>query len=1009
MLDDAETRLFVRFRDDADVGALGQLYDQTAVELLRVAMHMVREPARAEDLVQQTFLAAIEAAARFDATRRVRAWLLGILANLARKLQRDEARVPLRAGESPADPIDVAAAEEFSGQVDAAIDTLPEVYQPVLVLHLKHGMIAAEIAHALRRPPGTVRTQLMRALELLKKALPASFALSFGGLMLPMRGLAAARAVVLTHAAHHVATLTAAGATITSGSAGVGTLLLGGATLMKKLIVAAVLVALAFTAQFVWYEANSGPSVAPTPGRPVPVQAALPVPAPTVLVPMDTAAATERQAPPAPPTHGALRYRFLWASDRSPAVGVFVHVVVWNRANPMATTIDMPTDARGEIALADLEPGRVGAYLDRHDGIFRDVAAGEEANETYLIPSGVTVDVNVVDANAAPVPNARIWLSHYGNGTKGHEVTVTDAAGRASVRDIAEGRHLAVRAAGYAPSGLLYLKGEPGERKEVTFTLTADGASLRGVVRTAEGLPCRDARVWIGGFPDLGARDFQKVSGTPPPFELNMDSEGRFFAAGLPPARVSLRARAPGFGAFATNVELRVGETSTVDVVLPVAAVITGYVRDDEGRAVASARVGCGAMYGDFGYCSTQSGADGAFTLRDLSPGSIEVYASHKDLLGSRRRAEAVAGQSVTLDLVLSRSKPTDQIRGIVVDEVGKPRPNWIVSMQDGRQTVDAWRAWLRTDAEGRFLATGCRATSCRVEVFDPEGASSAYPLLAMNDVRPGSEELRLCVPAAALQFAAFTAVVVDWSGKPVAEAKLSAMEPGGNRANTFSTDERGRLRAERLPARRYKLEVRAEGFPQLVLGEHDAIAGRDTDLGTLVLPRGGRLTVRCRGDLAATMRWCWAALHHANGAAVAHLDLKAPATSSELLASGPYELFVSGDGVAATRRSFTITDGETTELDLDLVRGAHCAIEVQDLPGKKWASATLGVTNEAGETVWTITLLPRVLDKLTFGLSLGVGTWQLTAKTDTGLTASSTVHVSDPATQPPATVLQLR
>jgi DNA-directed RNA polymerase specialized sigma24 family protein len=64
---DSETLLYLRFRDEADVAALGKLYDRAATELLRVAFHLVRDPPRAEDLVQQTFVAAIEGAARFDA------------------------------------------------------------------------------------------------------------------------------------------------------------------------------------------------------------------------------------------------------------------------------------------------------------------------------------------------------------------------------------------------------------------------------------------------------------------------------------------------------------------------------------------------------------------------------------------------------------------------------------------------------------------------------------------------------------------------------------------------------------------------------------------------------------------------------------------------------------------------------------------------------------------------------------------------------------------------------
>jgi RNA polymerase sigma-70 factor (ECF subfamily) len=251
---DPETLLFARFRDEGDVGALGQLYDLTAAELLRVAFHLVRDPARAEDLVQQTFVAAIEGAGRFDAERSVRSWLLGILANQARKLQRAEARVPPPGADAAIDPLDEVQTQEFTAAVDAAISTLPEVYQPVLVLHLKHGMIAAEIAHALRRPPGTVRTQLMRALELLKKALPPSIAVGACVLSTPLRGLAAVKQAVLADAATHVAA--AAGAAGGAAGAVATASLVGGTVLMKKVIAAIACAAVLCLGAFVWLENN---------------------------------------------------------------------------------------------------------------------------------------------------------------------------------------------------------------------------------------------------------------------------------------------------------------------------------------------------------------------------------------------------------------------------------------------------------------------------------------------------------------------------------------------------------------------------------------------------------------------------------------------------------------------------------------------------------------------------------------------------------------------------------
>ena len=81
-------RLFERFRRHGDVQALGQVFDETAEELLRVAMGFVREPGEADDLLQETFLTAIERARRYEAGKRLVPWLLGILVNRARERRR---------------------------------------------------------------------------------------------------------------------------------------------------------------------------------------------------------------------------------------------------------------------------------------------------------------------------------------------------------------------------------------------------------------------------------------------------------------------------------------------------------------------------------------------------------------------------------------------------------------------------------------------------------------------------------------------------------------------------------------------------------------------------------------------------------------------------------------------------------------------------------------------------------------------------------------------------------
>ncbi|MBI5607908.1 MAG: sigma-70 family RNA polymerase sigma factor [Deltaproteobacteria bacterium] len=67
-----------------DQGAFGQLVDRHHPALLRLARHFVRDPARAEDVAQDAWLAVICGLARFEGRAKFRTWLMQILANRAR-------------------------------------------------------------------------------------------------------------------------------------------------------------------------------------------------------------------------------------------------------------------------------------------------------------------------------------------------------------------------------------------------------------------------------------------------------------------------------------------------------------------------------------------------------------------------------------------------------------------------------------------------------------------------------------------------------------------------------------------------------------------------------------------------------------------------------------------------------------------------------------------------------------------------------------------------------------
>ncbi|HKF20491.1 MAG TPA: RNA polymerase sigma factor [Candidatus Angelobacter sp.] len=126
---------------------------------------------RAEDLVQETFLALISATSRYEPRSLVRTYLYGIALNLLAAERRKRARykdaaVPDSAAEPSAeDPSDAVL------WVRQALDRLEAGDREVLMLREYEQLSYAEIAQLLRLPVNTVRSRLFRARMALKESL----------------------------------------------------------------------------------------------------------------------------------------------------------------------------------------------------------------------------------------------------------------------------------------------------------------------------------------------------------------------------------------------------------------------------------------------------------------------------------------------------------------------------------------------------------------------------------------------------------------------------------------------------------------------------------------------------------------------------------------------------------------------------------------------------------------------------------------------------------------------
>jgi RNA polymerase sigma-70 factor (ECF subfamily) len=152
--------------------------------LYNLARWLARDPAEAEDLVQETYLRALRGAHQFQPGTNLRAWLFQILRNTFFTLYKRKGREPevldpevldgmlVRSGMAGADdrlagPPDGTAALDLT----AALNRLPEEYRSVILLADLEDFTTGEIARIMDCPVGTVKSRLFRARAILRTLL----------------------------------------------------------------------------------------------------------------------------------------------------------------------------------------------------------------------------------------------------------------------------------------------------------------------------------------------------------------------------------------------------------------------------------------------------------------------------------------------------------------------------------------------------------------------------------------------------------------------------------------------------------------------------------------------------------------------------------------------------------------------------------------------------------------------------------------------------------------------
>ena len=138
--------------------------------LLRLASTRLRDPADAEDAVQEVFLKLLTAAPQFRDAGHERAWLIRATLHRAADLRRLAANRNV-----PLEEAALAAAPEPESALRDAVRALPEKYSAVIHLHYYEGYSIREIAKLLGVPAPTVGTRLARGRERLRQLLKEDF------------------------------------------------------------------------------------------------------------------------------------------------------------------------------------------------------------------------------------------------------------------------------------------------------------------------------------------------------------------------------------------------------------------------------------------------------------------------------------------------------------------------------------------------------------------------------------------------------------------------------------------------------------------------------------------------------------------------------------------------------------------------------------------------------------------------------------------------------------------
>ena len=437
------------------------------------------------------------------------------------------------------------------------------------------------------------------------------------------------------------------------------------------------------------------------------------------------------------------------------------------------------SNAQGWAVLEDMPAGAYTLRTDRHrpkPNVEVQIEPGAELSRTLTLLRGVRVTGQVVDEAGRPVTDAQVWMTSNSSGwTRGGVVGRSDGKGNFTILDAPKDQSIGALAAGFAPSQLvdLDLHDTSGGSAELVLKLVRGGAAVSGQVRDAAGRPLPGVLVAVGDTRRYGdMRPDGTFAENWSPLSAQTDAQGRYHLVGLEAGKHRVQMRAAGWARWSGSFEVETGQVARVDATMVPGLTLRGVVTGGDGQPVAGARIlalrepitesylqgGQVDYYGAFGAVGRLTDSQGRYSMDRVAPGETILYALEPkpegyvpfEDIAFVKEHRVLRGESEEWNPVITDGQV---IEGRLMYNDGAPIEGMFIILTG--QKGEGHRVVPCESGEFRFKSLGAGPYNLRVQMWDvPPGKQE--PSLA--GIYPGGAPVEL---------------IADWPSPNVIDAAI--------------------------------------------------------------------------------------------------------------------------------------------------------------------------------------------------------------------------------------------